>query len=80
MEKFNFTQDGIDKMNETIHLAMLNLLVMNSNRTNEEILTVFKDAVNAVIDTIGEDFDTIRNSAEFKESVEEFNKYLEEIK
>ena len=80
MEKFNFTQDGIDKMNETIHLAMLNLLVMNSNRTNEEILTVFKDAVNAVIDAIGEDFDTIRNSAEFKESVEEFNKYLEEIK
>jgi hypothetical protein len=80
MEKFNFTQDGIDKMNETIHLAMLNLLVMNSNRTNEEIFTVFKDAVNAVIDAIGEDFDTIRNSAEFKESVEEFNKYLEEIK
>ena len=80
MEKFNFTQDGIDKINENIHLAMLNLLVMNSNRTNEEILTVFKDAVNAVIDAIGEDFDTIRNSAEFKESVEEFNKYLEEIK
>lgn len=80
MEKFNFTQDGIDKMNETIHLAMLNLLVMNSNRTNEEIFTVFKDAVNAVIDAIAEDFDTIRNSAEFKESVEEFNKYLEEIK
>lgn len=67
-------------MNETIHLAMLNLLVMNSNRTNEEIFTVFKDAVNAVIDAIGEDFDTIRNTAEFKESVEEFNKYLEEIK
>lgn len=80
MEKFNFTQDGIDKMNETIHLAMLNLLVMNSNRTNEEIVTIFKDAVNGVIDAIGEDFDTIRNSAEFKESVEEFNKYLEEIK
>lgn len=80
MEKFNFTQDGIDKMNETIHLAMLNLLVMNSNRTNEEIVTIFKDAVNGVIDAIAEDFDTIRNSAEFKESVEEFNKYLEEIK
>jgi len=80
MEKFNFTQDGIDKMNETTHLAMLNLLVMNSNRTNEEIVTIFKDAVNGVIDAIAEDFDTIRNSAEFKESVEEFNKYLEEIK
>lgn len=80
MEKFNFTQDGIDKMNENIHLAMLNLLVMNSNRTNEEIVTIFKDVVNGVIDAIAEDFDTIRNSAEFKESAEEFNKYLEEIK
>jgi hypothetical protein len=80
MEKFNFTQEGIDKMNETIHLTMLNLLVMNSNRTNEEIVTIFKDAVNGVIDAIAEDFDTIRNSAEFKESAEKFNKYLEEIK
>lgn len=80
MEKFNFTQEGIDNMNETIHLTMLNLLVMNSNRTNEEIVTIFKDAINGVIDAIAEDFDTIRNSAEFKESVEEFNKYLEEIK
>lgn len=80
MEKFNFTQEGIDKMNETIHLTMLNLLVMNSNRTNEEIVTIFKDAINGVIDAIAEDFDTIRNSAEFKESAEKFNKYLEEIK
>jgi hypothetical protein len=80
MEKFNFTQEGIDKMNETTHLTMLNLLVMNSNRTNEEIVTIFKDAINGVIDAIAEDFDTIRNSAEFKESAEKFNKYLEEIK
>jgi hypothetical protein len=78
MEKFNFTQEGVDEMNGVLHRTMLHLLVMNSNRTNEEIVSVLKDAVNGVIDAIASDFDTIRNSSEFKKSVEDFNRHLQE--
>jgi len=78
MEKFNFTQEGINQMNNVLFNTMLELLIMNSSRKNEEISSALKEVLNEVVDAIAGDFDDIRKSDDFIKSVEEFHKELQD--
>lgn len=72
MEKLNMSMEQAEQMNTTLRDTLIILLVMNSEKSNEEISSNLKATVNAIIDAIvvGH-FDVIRESEEFALSVKE---------
>ena len=72
MEKLNMSMDQAEQLTNSVRDTLLILLVMNSERSNEEISSNLKATINAIIDAIvNENFDVIRESEEFALSVKE---------
>ena len=72
MEKLNMSMDQAEQLGNTVRDTLIILLVMNSEKSNEEISYNLKETINAIIDTVVDgNFDAIRESKEFALSVKE---------
>jgi hypothetical protein len=72
MEKLNISMDHAEQLTNSVRDTLFILLVMNSEKSNEEISYNLKATINAIIDAIVDgNFDVIRESEEFALSVKE---------
>lgn len=72
MEKLNMSMDQAEQLTNSVRDTLIILLVMNSEKSNEEISYSLKETINAIIDAVVDgNFDVIRESEEFALSVKE---------
>ena len=72
MERLNMSMDQAEQLGNTVRDTLFILLVMNSEKSNEEISSNLKETINAIIDAVVDgSFDVIRESEEFALSVKE---------
>lgn len=72
MERLNMSMDQAEQLGNTVRDTLFILLVMNSEKSNEEISSNLKVTINAIIDAVVDgSFDVIRESEEFALSVKE---------